>query len=540
MSSNARTTNSRLILARQPCPHCPSSDGYHIYSDDHGYCFVCQTYDSQAIDVECVIDGTHQVHKVPIINPMEDNFSYQYLPFRGISKETMQFYGVQTKVNSEGKPVALGFPYGDSATKVRSIDKKEFHSVGNMREAGLFGADKFSKGAARSITITEGELDALSVFQMLGSSYPAVSVRSASSADTDCKRFRDFVNGFERIYLCFDNDKPGKDAKAAVARLFDFNKVYDVDLSEYKDANDYLQNGKETEFKRIWFNARRFLPEGIISSQSDFDTIIDTTVKKESVSFPFGTLQDMTFGLRTGEVVLFTAMEGIGKTEVVRAIEYHLLTNTEDNVGIIHLEEDKARNLKGLAGYELSTPCHLPDAMVSNEDIKAALHKLTKRDERLHLYNHFGSDDPDIILDTIRFLVASCNCKWITLDHITMVVSGLGDEDERKALDYISTRLAMMVKELDFGLLLVSHVNDEGKTRGSRNISKIADCWVHLDRDQQAPTEEQRNTTNLTVRKNRFGARTGPSGKLYFDIGTFKLNEIKETDMKLPPIEVDG
>jgi len=121
-----------------------------------------------------------------------------------------------------------------------------------------------------------------------------------------------------------------------------------------------------------------------------------------------------------------------------------------------------------------------------------------------------------------------------------MVVSGLGDEDERKALDYISTRLAMMVKELDFGLLLVSHVNDEGKTRGSRNISKIADCWVHLDRDQQAPTEDQRNTTSLTVRKNRFGARTGPSGKLYFDIGTFKLNEIKETDMKLPPIEVEA
>lgn len=372
---------------------------------------------------------------------------------------------------------------------------------------------------------------------MLGSAYPAVSVRSASSAKADCDKHRAYLNAFERIYLCFDNDEPGRKAKAEVARLFDFNKVYDVDMSEYKDANAYLDAGKATEFKRLWFNSKRFLPEGIISTLGEFDTIIDTETRKDSVSLPFPTLQGMTFGLRTGEVVLFTAMEGIGKTEVIRAIEYHLLKNTEDNVGIIHLEEDKARNLKGLAGYELDAPCHLPDSLVTNQDIKDALRRVTKKDERLHLYNHFGSDDPDIILDTIRFLVASCGCKWITLDHITMVVSGLGDEDERKALDYISTRLAMMVKELDFGLLLVSHVNDEGKTRGSRNISKIADCWVHLDRNQQAPTEEQRNTTDLTVRKNRFGARTGPSGKLYFDLGTFKLREITATDMTLPPVD---
>ena len=86
-----------------------------------------------------------------------------------------------------------------------------------------------------------------------------------------------------------------------------------------------------------------------------------------------------------------------------------------------------------------------------------------------------------------------------------MAVSGLGDEDERKALDYISTRLAMMVKELDFALILVSHVNDEGKTRGSRNISKIADCWIHMDRDQQAPSEEQRNTTYLTFKRTASG-----------------------------------
>jgi predicted ATP-dependent serine protease len=84
-------------------------------------------------------------------------------------------------------------------------------------------------------------------------------------------------------------------------------------------------------------------------------------------------------------------------------------------------------------------------------------------------------------------------------------------------------------------LLLVSHVNDEGKTRGSRNISKIADCWIHLHRNQQAETEEQRNTTYLEFRKNRFGARTGPADQVYFDISTFKVEDTQPTF--LPPVE---
>lgn len=465
-----------------------------------------------------------------------NSYSYQYIPLRGITKETMAAYNVQTKVDDEGTPIEIAFPYNTDTLKIRRLDEKTFYSKGDMKNATLFGKDKFSKGSAKSITITEGEFDALSVYQMLGSAYPAVSVRSATSAAADCSKERDYLNSFDKIYLCLDNDEPGKKAKAAIARLFDFNKVYDVDLSEFKDANEYLENGKSDVFRRIWWNSRRFLPEGILSSFSEFDNIIDTVKAKDAVSFPFPTVQEMTYGIRTGEVVLVTALEGIGKTEILRAIEYHLLKTTDSNIGVIHLEEDKERLLKGLAGYELKQPAHLPDVPLSREEIKEALHKCIRIDNRLHIYNHFGSDDPDVILDIIRFLVASCNCRYVFFDHITMAVSGLGDEDERKALDYISTRLAMMVKELDFALILVSHVNDEGKTRGSRNISKIADCWIHLDRDQQAPTEEQRNTTHLTFRKNRFGARTGPGGKLLFDLSTFMIEEADNQKITLPPV----
>ena len=134
-------------------------------------------------------------------------------------------------------------------------------------------------------------------------------------------------------------------------------------------------------------------------------------------------------------------------------------------------------------------------------------------------------------IDKIRFLVSACECPYVFLDHITMVVTGLADQDQTKALDYLSTKLAMMVEDLNFGLVFISHVNDEGLTRGSRNISKIAHTWIHMDRDVTAGNEISKNTTHLTIRKNRFAGRTGPAGRLIFDPDTFILKEAATTEV---------
>jgi twinkle protein len=509
----------RVVQHNQPCPRCSSSDAYQIY-EDGGYCFSCGKGDR----VEEVDNGEH---------------TYEYLSHRGISKETFQYYGVATKVAHDGRPVAVAFPYSKDARKVRLLGEKKFFSQGDMNSQSLFGKDKFSAGSARAITITEGEFDALAAFEALGSKYPVVSVRSASSAKKDCGASRDYLNSFEKIYLCFDNDEPGTKAAQEVASLFPFEKIYHVKLSKHKDANAYLEAGEAQEFRSIWFNAKRFVPEGVISSFAEIDRIIDEAKVKPTATYPFKQLQDMTYGIRDGECVLFTALEGIGKTEIFRAIEYHLLKTTDFNVGIIHLEESKDRTVKGLAGYELRSPCHLEEAGVSNADIKSAFRSVVTRDERLHIYSHFGSSDPNIILDTIRFLVAVCGCRYIFLDHITMVVTGLEGEDERKALDYISTQLKMMAKELGFTLFFISHVNDEGQTRGSRNISKVADLRVHLHRDLTSGNARTRNTTELTVYKNRFGAHTGPAGKLHFDGSTFMISELTEAQEALPPERED-
>jgi twinkle protein len=472
--------------------------------------------------------------------------SLQWITYRGINAATATRYNVKTEVTSDGTPVKRRYPYPWGGIKIRTLkdftykkDSDTFHSEGNMRRRGLFGRDLFDPGAARIITIVEGEEDAPSAWQMLSGRYPVVSVQSGSTAKDDCIADRDWLNLYDKIYLALDNDDVGRKATKEIAGLFDYNKIFLVRLTQFKDANDYLRNGKQDDFCNIWYNAKRYSPEGIVSSWDDFRIILKKKEDQTLGSYPFEQIQNMARGFRAGEVVLIDAQEGIGKTEFVRALEFHILRTTNHNIGCIHLEESQERQLLGLAGLQANQPLHLAEGLINEGKVFEHLKSLTGRDDRLYLYKHFGSDDPSVILDTIRYMVSARNCRIVFLDHITMVVTGLHSDDERKTLDYLSTRLAMMVEEHQFCLVMVSHVNDDNKTRGSRNIAKVADLRISLERNIEAENDDVRNTTRLMVRKNRFGSITGPGGDLLFDPKTFTLID-KAKRIKLPNIADGG
>jgi len=501
---------STLVKSHLPCDHCNSSDALSTYDDGHSFCFSCNQY----------FPGEDNGSR------SDDTFTYQSMPeWRGIYSSTFNHYGIKAKVNISGTIAEIGFPYSNGSFKIRRFNEKAFYSKGDISKAGLFGRDKFPAGSHKYIIVTEGELDAISCYQT--THVPSVSVQSASSGLRDATSDRGYLDSFQRIYLAFDADDPGHELLRKVARLFDYNKVYVLNFSPLKDANEYLQQGRATELANIFANARHYLPETIVSSFVDFKRILEDTTNP-GIPYPFPTLTEMTYGLRKGESVLITAQEGIGKTEFVHALEYKLLSETDVPICAIFLEEPKKRHLQALAGLYLRAPVHLPDSGYTTDQTLTALQEVVRRDERLLLYSHFGSDDPDVLLDTIRYAVSAVGCEWVLLDHITMVVSGsASSEDERRKLDFLSTKLEMMVKELNFGLIIVSHVNDLGQTRGSRYISKIADIRIDLERDLATSDERLRNITTAKVSKNRFSGRTGPAGLLYFDPRTFTYSEVQ-------------
>ena len=147
------------------------------------------------------------------------------------------------------------------------------------------------------------------------------------------------------------------------------------------------------------------------------------------------------------------------------------------------------------------------------------------------MFDHWGSTSEDNLLGRIRYMAKGLDCKWIILDHLSIVVSDQDNGDERKAIDSIMTNLRKLVQETGVGLFLVSHLRrpsgakaheDGGKIslgelRGSAAIAQLSDIVLGLERDQQHADPEIRNTTCVRVLKNRFVGLTGPACYLYYD-----------------------
>lgn len=510
-----------------PCPCGKSSDAYVEYPNG-GFCYSCRK--------KFFSDGSQ---KSISAENKDKALTKQVVPYRGHSIEALQRYGVFAQVREiDGTLHSVAYPiYDEGSIKYRVFSeegKDRFHWE-NYKGPGLGGKKFFSAGSSLAVTITEGEEDMLAAYEMLGFKYPVFTVQSAGQAVKDCMKDKEFLDSFEKIYLCFDSDQAGKLAAQNVAAIFPYNKIYIVNKTRYKDANDYLKNGAQEEYKRLWWNAKHFDHEHVISSFSDIEVELSKPKKKAICDFPFTRLQEMTQGIRTGETYLFKALEGIGKTEVMGAIEYHVAKRTDFPIGIIHLEEDLQRTIHRFVNYEIQKPVHLESTKdISNEEIFKIYKQVVRQDNRIHYYSA-GKDDNDLdsVVNTIRFLVAACGCRVIFLDHISRIVSSAKVDNERIELDRIATRLSKLALNLDFALIMITHVNDDGLTRGSRNISKEAWTVISLQRDKEAENEQLRNTTFLAIEKNRHASLTGPAGCIYFNFETFTLSDIEPP--LLPP-----
>jgi len=502
-----------------PCPCGSGSDPYALDFEGGGYCFSCGTY-----------FPPYKNHNKEELEDFMIDITYDYYPYRGLTKKTVEFYDILTRFH-DGEPYSRAFRYNQGKVKVKKYapesrrDKYSFPD-GAPTEPFLYGMDKFTAGSKKAVYITEGEDDAASVWQAMGGTVAAVSIQSSSTALRDIKHCREYLNSFDKIVLAFDADEAGRKALQQVicSGLFDFNKLYYVDFKLHKDANEYLQNSQVNELVSELKTAKKYTPDNIISTFEEIREALKEGKENTIGTYPTESLNHLLYGLYRGQVVLLKAQSGVGKTEMFRLMEDHLLKTSEVRLGVIHMEEDKATTIKGFATYELGIPCNLPDSGISDDQIIEAYQKAVGgKEDRVYIYTMFGGDDPDDVLDSIRFLVASAGVDIVFLDHITLLVTGTEEGDERRKLDYLSTKLKKMAKELNFCLVMISHVNDDGQTRGSRNIEKIADTIIHLWRDKLSEDEIEKNTLRMTVEKNRLAGRTGQAEPLYFNTETFKL-----------------
>ena len=528
-----------------PCPLCSSSDAVSVNADNSAYCFSCQEY-IREYNLEQEPTTINREHEKKDFVGQSD---FAEIVDRNIKADTCKKYGVTVKIDSMGNITNHYYPYHDKqgakiGTKTRFTKLKEFSIQGNTKYSGLFGEHLFSKN--KYVIITEGELDALSAYQMFKTDKyetPVVSIKNGiTSAVKDVKNSLDWLEQFDNVIVNFDNDEQGKEGALKVAELFSPGKCKIMHLpNDFKDASDCLSKNKIQTYVKAFWDAKVFAPDGIINANSLFDEITKPTIKS-FVQYPFEELNKITYGIRPSELVTFTAGSGLGKTQVMREIIHHIIKSTQDNIGLLMLEETPVITSKGLMSIEANQRLHLPDVHLSKEEMKTYFDK-TVGTGRVFMFDHFGSNSIDNIVSRVRFLAKGLDCKYIVIDHVSIIVSDQSHGDERRALDEIMTRLRTLVQETGVAMMVVSHLrrpdgkgHEEGaatslsQLRGSASIGQLSDIVIGLERDAQNDDPEVRSTTRVRVLKNRFSGLTGPCSNLKYNNDTGRLIEVQSSD----------
>lgn len=558
------------------CEKCGSSDGRAVYQDDSSHCFVCEhTIPSEEFkeanqkkpsrvrsNVKKEVENMEvKPSTKPALTPEENleiksETSVKAKGFRSIDDSTYAKFGIRHAFAEDtGEVIEQYYPCTQDGQlvgyKVREVPKN-FYSKGRTgADCELFMQFKFNRGG-KYVIITEGEVDALSAYQMIaeynaskGWDYETAVVSPTTGANSHkqiASQFR-FFDSFENIIISYDNDKAGQTATEQLLKVLPKGKVKIMPM-RYKDANEYLEKNAEDAFISDFYNAKKQVPVGVLASSKLYERIMGQSAVAKIPFPPFMQKLNELFvgGMPLGHIVNIAADTGIGKTTLVNELIYYWIFNSPHTVGIVSMELDAGQYGEVLLSRHLEKKLALIEnqeekiAYLSTDRVVEKAKELTVKedgDSRFYLLdNRDGSIEE--IQDTVEELVSACGAKVIVLDPLQDILDGLSNEEQAEFMKWAKG----FIKSHGITFIFINHMrktpagqngaDSEQNIMGSSTIIKSASANILLKRDKMSESEITRNSTEISVTKNRVCGLTGPAGSIYYDNATHTLHSLEE------------
>ena len=461
----------------QACPFedCGSSDAFNWNDDGYGFCHSCgESYPNK--------------HRLPVFDWAKQSYPLKrrenvmmkevkgvtYDNIRGIDPEVCKLYGIQIQTDADGKPVRYAYKYPHTV-KYRAFDDKSKTWIKD-RGVGmnhLFGPE-FNSNSSNKLYVTEGEFDAASLYQILGQKFFVKSLPSASIGEKFIKQNYNYLNSFKEIIYAGELDDAGRRSAERLYESFP-TKLYYVPMSKYKDANEFLMAGDGEELKWTALKPQRYSPDNFFCSDEEVAQAIRTENPYDYTPTGHTGLDDKIRGIVKGGLTFLKAPRGTGKTEVIRYFETGLLKNPDTRIALLHMEEMRSTTYRAMATYHLGVNVRTKDDAqengVSEEDVvKAALE--ATQGERTIVFEMRSHDDPLKLLEYTRLASTVYGAEYIFVDHVQRLayLSQTGVDGATSVLTSLGARMAQLSKELNIGVVFISQVNDDGRTKYASSL----------------------------------------------------------------------
>src|SRR3990167_4916376 len=391
------------IAKREQCPGCAASgrdtdkDNLAIYADGK-YCQAgCGYMENNKVEHRTV-----NPNLIPgIVTPITE---------RGLTEELCTKYNVRTSeytgrlagstLNKEQVIILPIYEHGrvvKQKIRHRTI-KKIMSQVGQTDSMRLFGQNCFNPSGSIPIIVTEGEFDAMSMYQMCG--LPSVSItRGAQGAYRELSENIEWLSSFKEVLLCFDMDEAGVLAANECIPLFEPGKIKRINLP-LKDANEMLLADRQSEIKKLIWNAETVRPKTIVFPNDIREQVLEKA--KFGTPWPWEFMTKVTYGNRLGEVYMLAGDTGVGKTQIMYQVISHHIANGQ-KVGLIDLERQNVQTLQRVISGMLNKRIYLPDC--DDFNVTEIAEKLDELQDSLALYRpESGKLSMESILINIRYL----------------------------------------------------------------------------------------------------------------------------------------
>lgn len=573
-----------LTIGKNGCYWCikdgrdQSLQNFHYYGDlEGGHCFsaLCgksllseeykEEYGFNEVELEefefVATEFNENVH-----NKLKEQTGLDSKGYRGIRTDISKSLGVRYEYSTEDGSVAKTYypvtkgclekDIKDSIVgyKSRGHPKSFLPPVGEAdNSCDLFMQWKF-KSHRGMLAVCCGEVDAMSAYQMLYDNhvksgnkdkYDEIAVVSGITGEggtaTQLRGHYEWLTQFSKIIILPDNDAAGKKATEQIAAVLPKGKAFVANL-RLKDVNEYLEKGMEREFISDFWGHKAYTPDGIYASSDLFQDVLKQAFMKKISLPPFmSKVQEMLGGVVSGEIFTIFGDTSIGKSLFVDSLIEHIITNEpQEVVGVMSLEADKAKYTTNLLARHLGVNLNKMEGQervdyLIRSDIKEKVDSfLTREDGKpsFYVYDNRGVDLEET-KKRVYEMIKSLGVTTLCIDPYSDLTSSLSREEQDKFTIWLKS-LTLEFPHLT--LLIVAHTRkrDTGTQVtdmdiiGSSILAKSSAQTISLERNKLEECAIKRNTTTVTVQKNRPFQTTGIAQKLYFDPITGRLEDYEE------------
>ena len=242
-------------------------------------------------------------------------------------------------------------------------------------------------------------------------------------------------------------------------------------------------------------------------------------VVKNVVYTDFPHFDNMTHGLKPGEIILLAARPAVGKTAFALNIAANVALNHEKKVAVFSLEMPADLLAKRMLAYVSKVEfdqMNVQGGMTSGDYAK--LFKAYKALIAADIYiDDYSMNSPSDILSKCRRMKREKGLDLVVIDYLQLMASGSQVESRQNEVSAMSRQLKVYAKELGCPILVLSqmsrlveqrtdHTPQLSDLRESGAIEQDADVVAFLHNPSKYNNALPSDQVILDVKKNRNGA----------------------------------